>query len=524
MLKKGKHIMSAHARNGRSRRRTATVSVNTVLLNGIFAVAAVVMLICACTLLPSEAVAQESAALSAPSAESAHTETTENANANNSADSTLTQNNAASSLLASGGTQCLTGKTGESAYAFEREGGTYTLDYVLKHYSVLVAGDLTGDWSSHIVGPVIIGGLYAAKNGVIGNVSHTVPSFIGKIYAEENGTVTRTLNDFNVDDSHNVYLGCETLSKLTLESWRSVDYLFGGGANQHNRPHTLYTNQFFDFTKMEALAEQARTLNANSRALRVDDFAHLPEGLTLETVGGMTSLVVPAGTTVLMSGEDLGKYPIVIDAGETNDAVNLSGMAGTIIATDDSGSVTVPGFRATKVRRNGSTEYVTPTDAQSSTGISLVFSLPNATNVATAGSSYGHIVAPSAQVKLQGGSHNGSVVAQSLDSGSEIRLWPYSGDFVVPPTEPETPETPTTPTTPTTPETPDQPKTPDEPDQPTTPTTPTTPTDDTDDAQVRLPDAGGPGLNVLIPVTGISLIVIALTVFMVMLRRDAQTV
>ena len=260
--------------------------------------------------------------------------------------------------------------------------GEYTIEYLIKHFNLITFGDVSQ--AEHIVGPVLIGGNI---NSNLNHSQHTggISSYVkGKI---KGGNVS---NDETPRPT--LYLGKNSGAKI-------LEY---GSVNVNdtwytNNP-TVITDDYLNFdTLFSTVRTQSQNLSTIGEKAKIDD-----DGKVQIKIGDR----------------------IIIDNLEKVKVINIEGNRQstqlTLINIKDSGNIKMP-----DVHINGQQTSTGETDA---TGNSIVWNIPNATQVQMAESpSIGHIVAPKADVKTGNSNYAGCMIAKSLDGHIEGHYWLYNG-------------------------------------------------------------------------------------------------
>ena len=291
--------------------------------------------------------------------------------------------------------------------------GEYHIDYILSHYSYFVQNDLDGNSVADTVGAVMVGNRLDLKNTV------------GKVKAA--ASYARYLID---------------LADYHAGSWNDTT---GIDTNFY------YTESYMSYKDW-----------LTKRMVKVaDDYINMDEAFgvikqesqTLEKTGqagymeqGDLIIDFADSKTITVSGADFTNAKRVILKNVT--AEDIFSNAYTIsISGDgdyalDTAKIQIGGtqlnnnyfFNLAKDRPEG-----TQGGQYYSGGFGLVWNFPDAKNI-TASFLTGHIIAPSGNVSLIGGNHEGQVIAQNVKASSESHFYPYN----VTTTETTTTETTTT--------------------------------------------------------------------------------
>lgn len=345
------------------------------------------------------------------------------------------------------GVSVLNANTQKTQVSKKKYEGEYHIDYILSHYSYFVQNDLDGDYVADTVGAIMVGNKLNLKNTV------------GKVKAAASyARYLIDLADYHAG-SWNDTTGIDTNFYYTESHMSYKDWL----TNRMVKVADDYINmeEAFGFIRQESQAlEKAGQSGYMEQGNLVIDFAN--------------------SRTITVSGADFTNAKRVILKNVTAEDIFLN--AYTISVSGDSNyvldiaKIEIGGtplnnnyfFNLAKNRPEGSQggQYY-------SGGFGLVWNFPDAKNI-TASFLTGHIIAPSGNVSLMGGNHEGQVIARNVKASSESHFYPYNVTTTeVTPTTETTTTTETTPTTETTITTETTPTT------ETTITTETTPTTET---------------------------------------------
>ena len=274
--------------------------------------------------------------------------------------------------------------TGKTEVKDAKYNGEYTIEYLIKHFNLVTLKEVSQ--VKHIVGPVLIGG--DIKSGLFhsqetGDISSYVK---GKI--EPGGNV----------DNHNTPRPTLYLGKA---SGAVVDKNGGGttiNGQWYTSSPTVITDDYLDFnTLFNNIKSQSQQLASSGEKAKIDDSGKVE---------------IKIGDKIII--DDLKKVKVIDIKGERQSAQL------TLINIKDSGNIKMP-----EVHING---QQTSTNDSDTTGNSIVWNIPNATQVQMAESpSIGHIVAPKADVKTGNSNYAGCMIANSLDGPIEGHYWKYNG-------------------------------------------------------------------------------------------------
>lgn len=314
------------------------------------------------------------------------------------------------------GVSVLNANTQKTQVSNKKYEGEYHIDYILSHYSYFVQNDLEGDYVADTVGAIMVGNKLNLKNTV------------GKVKAAASyARYLIDLADYHAG-SWNDTTGIDTNFYYTENHMSYKDWL----TNRMVKVADDYINmdEAFGVIKQESQAlEKAGQAGYMEQGDLIIDFAD--------------------SKTITVSGTDFSNAKRVILKNVT--AEDIFSNAYTIsISGDgdyalDTGKIEIGGtplnnnyfFNLAKNRPEGAQggQYY-------SGGFGLVWNFPDAKNI-TASFLTGHIIAPSGNVSLIGGNHEGQVIAQNVNASSESHFYPYN----VTTTETTTTEATTTETT-----------------------------------------------------------------------------
>ena len=287
---------------------------------------------------------------------------------------------------------------------FESDGGDYSLDYILNNYNVFVSGDFTG---THVMGAVVTGGGFKGSLGGVSGTTpfeggvHQVPSYIkGKAEISGDTIYTDVAPYFGTINKGKFNELCLTNSSGEIEHITKPD------------DRAQYSDDYVDFNKWEDLKRQAEKISQKPSVIISSKNGKLissnPEVVKINE--GSSRIDVPAGNVVFFVSGDLSQFELNI--------VGSASDSNTIIASN-SAEISLP-----RTYING----VLPGSIEvESEGVSLVYSFPNASSVLVTPEITGHIVAPYADVKLNGGNFNGCIIANNVVSSAQGHMWPYTG-------------------------------------------------------------------------------------------------
>ena len=298
--------------------------------------------------------------------------------------------------------------------------GEYHIDYILSHCSYFVQSDLEGDTAADTVGTVIVGNRLNLKNSV------------GKVKAAASyARYLIDLNDYLVD-SWNETTGIDTNFYYTESYLSYKDWL----TNRMVKVADDYINmdEAFAVIKQESQAlEKAGQAGYEEQGNLIIDFSN--------------------SRTITVSGEQFSNARRVILKNVTaedifSNAYTIS-ISGDGDYTLDTSKIEIGGtalnnnyFLNLAKNRPGGVQG----GQYYNGGFGLAWNFPDAKNI-TANFLTGHIIAPSGNVSLIGGNHEGQVIAQNVKSSSESHFYPYNVTTETTTTEATTTERTTTETT-----------------------------------------------------------------------------
>lgn len=298
--------------------------------------------------------------------------------------------------------------------------GEYHIDYILSHCSYFVQSDLEGDTVADTVGTVIVGNRLNLKNSV------------GKVKAAASyARYLIDLNDYLVD-SWNDTTGIDTNFYYTESYLSYKDWL----TNRMVKVADDYINmdEAFAVIKQESQAlEKAGQAGYEEQGNLIIDFSN--------------------SRTITVSGEQFSNARRVILKNVTaedifSNAYTIS-ISGDGDYTLDTSKIEIGGtalnnnyFLNLAKNRPGGVQG----GQYYNGGFGLAWNFPDAKNI-TANFLTGHIIAPSGNVSLIGGNHEGQVIAQNVKSSSESHFYPYNVTTETTTTEATTTERTTTETT-----------------------------------------------------------------------------
>ena len=277
--------------------------------------------------------------------------------------------------------------------------GQYHIDYILSHYGYFVQNDLEGDYVSDTVGAIVVGNCLNLKN-TIGKVKSAAS--YAKYLIDLADYHAGSWNDTTGIDTNFYY----TESYMSYKDWLT---------NRMVKVADDYINmdEAFDTIMQESkVLEKAGQAGYMEQGDLVIDFAD--------------------SRTITVSGADFTNAKRVILKNVTAEDIFLN--AYTISVSGDSDYILDTSkieICGTPLNNNYFFNLVNnrPGGLQGgqyySGGFGLVWNFPDAKNI-TANFLTGHIVAPSGNVSLIGGNHEGQVIARNVKASSESHFYPYN--------------------------------------------------------------------------------------------------
>ena len=298
--------------------------------------------------------------------------------------------------------------------------GEYHIDYILSHYSYFVQSDLEGDTIADTVGSIMVGNNLNLKNSV-GKVK--AAASYARYLIDLNDYLVDSWNDTTEIDTNFYY----TESYLSYKDWLT---------NRMVKVADDYINmdEAFAVIKQESQAlEKAGQAGYEEQGNLIIDFSN---SRTITVSGEQFS---NAKRVILknVTAEDIfsNAYTISI-SGDGDYALDTSKIEIGGTALNNNYFLNLAKNRPGGVQ--GGQYY--------NGGFGLTWNFPDAKNI-TANFLTGHIIAPSGNVSLIGGNHEGQVIAQNVKSSSESHFYPYNVTTETTTTEATTTERTTTETT-----------------------------------------------------------------------------
>lgn len=298
------------------------------------------------------------------------------------------------------------------AATYKTYGKPYTIANVLTDYSYFVSGNVVGDSSSHTVGAVAVGGVLSIANN-IGN-AQLAPSYIDTIDMS-------AMTDF--PQSNWIPTGSKDLYYKTLsgDPYNSKSWMV---------QRFTYNPDYIDFdtafkslqTESKNLAKSATAVSASEGTLTIDFTSTKSVSVSASDLNGASSVVIKGLTLEKIKSN---RYVINVTG---KDAVKFS-----------CNSVTIADENKPLGNLLKSMKDATEGGQLNTTGMKLIWNFPEATSV-TATSLGGHLVAPNADVRLDGGNFEGNIIAKSVSASAEGHFFSYGNGGDEEPEEPTTPD------------------------------------------------------------------------------------
>lgn len=295
----------------------------------------------------------------------------------------------------------------------------YTIDNLLSDYQYVVKDN--ADIKNHTVGAVLIGGkaiLSSFGDAVIEN------SYIGYVTAYgnySNGSYFRDTKYKEYYDKYKAY-------------YRDSNY--SGELSGLTKINTSYV----DFNRAyKEIMNEAKDLSAGVKTTLKKENIDGQEGI---------ALYVPNKQVVVIEKDEWNKCDFIVLDGSLKDFISTRHIISILsdnvqIGADYSYVVVGDNKKAVFVKDDGKLKLLEHGNGLMQIkdgsvqggqlnvdGMKLIWNIPNATEVTTE-CLPGHVVAPNANVKINGGNFEGSYIAKSLTSNAEGHFYPY--DSVVKP-------------------------------------------------------------------------------------------
>ncbi len=287
----------------------------------------------------------------------------------------------------------------------------YSLEYILNGYNV-VALDGNFEMKNHTVGGVLVNGnvnRYAGSASMGDGINLKKDSFIQGVYTEINGHSTAAFHGQNkAGGDFNVYLG--EGNTVIGEIVNGEDY----GGDKFNKAGYVAIND--NFVNWDTLTQ---VINSGCNELKDD--TRVPKEDEYTTIDGQTTINVALGDHITIDSSNV-KVNIVVPEG-----YDLTGNVPATVITDLSGGTISP----KRITVNG----VVPNTDDNGEGMSFVWNYPNATkvNIMTDQTPFfGHVLAPNAEIFVEGGNYSGCLVGKSVESAGEGHNFPYHSGKLIP--------------------------------------------------------------------------------------------
>ncbi|MBR2661898.1 MAG: hypothetical protein IKE15_10975, partial [Clostridia bacterium] len=289
--------------------------------------------------------------------------------------------------------------------------------YIAKHQmgAVLIRGDLDIDENGDVSGladsydainPSVVGGKMDNPNaGITGPFIHSRPT-----------EYRQMLNKYGADTIVNTYLG----SKNNVIGYYVNDqrhYAQDGGKDYgFNRAGaTIISDDFVDWNRLQKnIVNASKSMAVNAR----DTVTPNDNGVVNVSPGDNIIVDITPGQQITIN--------LVIPEGNTTPFEDLPGTVINFTGNDE--TMYVPYLKV-----NGDTL----TTVENGKGISIVYNYPNCTHTvhspSNGESEFGHVVAPKALIKFEGGNYSGTLIGNNayIGSSAEGHLYPYNGGVLV---------------------------------------------------------------------------------------------
>ncbi len=261
--------------------------------------------------------------------------------------------------------------------------GAYTIEYLIQHFNLVTFGDVSQ--AEHIVGPVLIGG------NINSALNHSQQTAGTSSYVK--GTIKAGNVSCNENPRPTLYLGKKANAKVNDNGQDGANV---NGQWYTNNP-TVITDDYLNFnTLFDRIRSQSKSIVSGEKRTKNKDNEieiKIGETVTIQSLDGVSN--------IKMTGDKSSKQL-------------------TLINITASGEVTMP-----QLWINEKQAEVTERDT---IGNAIVWNFPNATKINFASSpSFGHTVAPNAEVKTGSTNYNGCLIAKSLDGHIEGHFYAYNG-------------------------------------------------------------------------------------------------
>ena len=297
-------------------------------------------------------------------------------------------------------------------------GGTYkqgeVIQYLLSNYGVVTRNNAKLD--THTMAAILIGGNLTGKGSgfaddketakrVSSYVKGSVENFAGTSASRSGNTDLKPL--YLGTSNHVEGHGGTPSSPSAPENW-DLYYVWGkpryNSTDSSNVGNPVYlTDDYIDFDKLyEVIRKESQQL--------------LEQGSSGRPVREGNKLIIQAGQFVTI--EDLAGIEEIDLIGD------LTGTTNTLINLPQTGTINLP-----RVLINGAQ----PAVQEAGAGTAFVWNMPNATNVNVPTQNWvGHIIAPDAKIKQEGGNYNGGFICKEIESNAEGHTYQYNGGKLIP--------------------------------------------------------------------------------------------
>lgn len=287
--------------------------------------------------------------------------------------------------------------------------GDYTLEYILNNFNIFIRNNFSG---IHLIGAIAVGNDAVLNQawsnngyGSIGNLyyGHPVSSYVKGDFK---------VADFTTGSGVPLILGSSSSTPRTGDYgtiYRSDDYI------DFDQAFEMLQNQ------VESVEADVVITDEEINTLQSKDTNLYTIVSSPEAGNGVQINIKQDNKSYAFSGKS--KVKVVNFEGKTTPA----SIEDIKIIVTDSGTAQIPIMRLNGQEMGPLTGL---NGEWSSEGTGLAWLYPNADKVVGVRSglnTVGAIAAPKADVFLNGGNYNGSIIAKSLETSAEGHMWPYRG-------------------------------------------------------------------------------------------------
>ena len=299
----------------------------------------------------------------------------------------------------------------------------YSLEYLLSGYNIITLGDSTsetvysyngkeyGDGDVYlnvhamggalVRGDLIIGDSFS-DGGISDNGEEVKSSFVNGLVPDVSET-SGLLNTRSKSSSPaDFYVGIKNIVNNEVNEVNGRKYING----YNNNGNTYVNNSYIDWEKLNKVVKSTSLSLADSVTK------------TININSDWQNIEVESGSNVIVNsnGNDHVKINITGDGAEFDTSIT------TVINILSDSAVSLPQV----VSYNG-TQFVASEEKKS---MPIILNIPNATKVNVPISltpAFGHVVAPNANIQIESGNYNGTLIGKSLYTNGEGHMWPYEG-------------------------------------------------------------------------------------------------